>query len=313
MIVVFFTFYTVGCNDVITQKDTEIVSDEPLAEKSINPNFGSWGFIREDGEYIYVCNENSVVRFKQDLTEKEVIYYCKDIQKEYNLTLPEGVDGWWFLDSFFLSDAVYIRLRDTIIPTHSARIIRVDLTDGTLNPDYKEEENEQYLFGMPVKHGDSIYYYKWIKPELTDNLVVRKDKSTNYENEVEILQNIRGWGYGGDGYIYYSKFSEYDTMNRCDTNGNNVESGDHVKKAFEGLLGKKRTVWQEKSDLAKSLLELVPEIDGLTNPYFTQEYVYYQRIIYDEQRDIVEYGRKIERIEIYRQNLDSGVFEQLNL
>ncbi|MDR0460091.1 MAG: DUF5050 domain-containing protein [Nitrososphaerota archaeon] len=331
LLVIFFMFYLAsGRNNFnISPINTKTPSDETQI---------SMAFIHEDSEYIYVCNHNTLVRFSQDLTKRETIYHLKDTQEKF------------YVDSFLLIDenTLAIRLMDYPV-TPIIQFISVNLVDGTSRLLYEEDEN--YRYSVPTKIDDSIYYFKWATSDFhaNDASIIKRAKNGS-EIEILKNIRVGGFS-GDSIYYLPTDGKAIYKCDFDGNNGEKLFETDNIKafrvydkkifydlgfdnKNFAYDIEKKKTdkisldFWLGSAQFCKGFMYVQAEggksyrintsiyewedfkldksfekIGDLTYERYTQKHVYYQRIIYGEN--------KVEKIEIYRQNLDNGAMERV--
>jgi len=342
LIILFIFCIITGCDDVTVPPNTETdaekttISDttditEDNVLRAINLDF-----IYDDGKYIYASDKNNIFRFTQDLTEKETIY-----SRIYDL--DEYIDSFLFADE----NTLLIRLMDYPVEPHDwfievnllegtseplyeesgtykfglptkiedsiyySKCLKTDFHWNNMSVMKKSKDSEDVEILKHIRdwdYYDSHFYY------------ITSDKDGLYRCDLngDSVEKVFDYDNIGAFKIYNNKIY-YNYLHSSNVLVYDIKTNKiyeiptkfylSTAKFNRGFMYVRDDNWKsyridtknysvEDFNLEKSFPNTTSELIKEVNEYFSQEYIYYRQILYNDY---------VEKIEIYRQNLDNGV------
>jgi|GEM_PF-4334355 len=181
---------SVAAPDTVSAMMTSTMEPDGLTEMN---------FVHFDGQFLYVCDYDTVYRCSPDLTRKEIVYRRERDSKS-------------FIHSFLFFDE-----NTLILDLTKGAYVKVDLRNGEEAPLYPKHDANSSIAMVPTKIGNRLYSRDLLFNEYrSDVLMVEVDGEWT-----EFLTGIADWGYDG-GSIYY-KLSGDNAIYKCDMDGKNSE------------------------------------------------------------------------------------------
>lgn len=156
---------------------------------------------------LYLCGQNQILKFSNDLSSKEVVY-------TYNID-----NGFYISDFLFFDDnTLYIRLTDDE-ETPAVKLVKVDLKSKKSDPLYKESQD--FIYGVPFLIGKNTFCSRAKKEDFSFSRpsLIRLDTNGN---ETVILKDIYYYSFDNS-RIYYMTESDSKTIYSCNFDGGDVK------------------------------------------------------------------------------------------